>query len=77
MRKKIFFQNSYGPKGDKDYIVEGTRATFGIFTKIFKERVFQNSEKLNKQLEYVCKFIIIKSIILLNSLEMLETPINF
>eukprot|EP00340_Litonotus_pictus_P006754 CAMPEP_0170528442 /NCGR_PEP_ID=MMETSP0209-20121228/13935_1 /TAXON_ID=665100 ORGANISM="Litonotus pictus, Strain P1" /NCGR_SAMPLE_ID=MMETSP0209 /ASSEMBLY_ACC=CAM_ASM_000301 /LENGTH=280 /DNA_ID=CAMNT_0010819649 /DNA_START=45 /DNA_END=887 /DNA_ORIENTATION=+ len=53
MRKKIYFQNSYGEKGDKDFVYDGVKTTFGIFTKDFTEKVFQNSEKLNKQLSYL------------------------
>ncbi len=38
---------------EKDLIIEGTKATFGIFSKDFKERVHKNSDLLNKQLEHV------------------------
>lgn len=53
MRKKVYLQNSYGEKGDKDFILNGTKTTFGIFTKGFQERVFKNSDKLQKQIDYV------------------------
>jgi len=53
MRKKIYYQNAYGEKNDKDFIFNGSKATFGIFSKDFSERVFKNSEKLKHQLNYV------------------------
>lgn len=53
MRKKIYYQNSYGAKGEKDYIIDGNKASFGIFTKEFKERVFKNSDLLNRQIKYL------------------------
>jgi hypothetical protein len=53
MRKKIYYQNAYGEKNDKDFIFNGNKSTFGIFSKDFSERVFTNSEKLKKQLQYV------------------------
>ena len=53
MRKKIYYQNSFGPNMEKDFIYEGNKATFGIFSKDFTERVFQNSTMLNKQLDHV------------------------
>lgn len=53
MRKKVYFQNSFGEKGDKDYVLNGSKTSFGIFTKDYQERVFKNSEKLQKQLDYV------------------------
>lgn len=53
MRKKIYYQNSFGAQGEKDFIIDGTKASFGIFTKEFKERVFKNSDLLNKQLKYL------------------------
>jgi hypothetical protein len=58
MRKKIYFQNSFGPNGEKDFIYEGTKSTFGIFSKDFTERVFKNSALLEKQLDYVSIFSI-------------------
>jgi hypothetical protein len=57
MRKKVFYQNAYGEKGDKDFIVDGTKATFGIFSKDFQEKVFKNSTLLEKQLDYVSLII--------------------
>jgi hypothetical protein len=53
MRKKIYFQNSFGEKGDKDFIQNGAKPTFGIFTKEFKERRFEVSNLLKNQLLYV------------------------
>ena len=53
MRKKVYFQNSYGEKGDKDFIQNGSKPTFGIFTKEFRERKYQVSNLLKNQLEYV------------------------
>lgn len=55
MRKKIWFQNSWGEKGEKDYIVNGYKSTFGIFVKEFTERRIEPSPLLKKQLEYVNK----------------------
>ena len=56
MRKKIYFQNSYGAGNDKDFVLNGYRTTFGIFTKEFKERRFEMSDKLKAQNDYVQKF---------------------
>ena len=53
MRKKVYLQNSYGKTGDQEFILNGTKTTFGIFTKNFQERIFKNSDKLQKQLNYV------------------------
>lgn len=53
MRKKVYYQNAYGKNLDKDFINEGYKSTFGIFSKEFKERRFQNSQLLNNQLDYV------------------------
>lgn len=53
MRKKIYYQNSFGPNMEKDFIYEGNKATFGIFSKDFTERVFKNSVLLEKQLDHV------------------------
>lgn len=53
MRKKIYYQNSYGEQNDKDFIFNGNKSTFGIFSKDFSERVFTNSQKLKNQLQYV------------------------
>ena len=78
MRKKIYFQNAFGEKGDKDFIINGTKASFGIFTKGFQERVFKNSEKLDRQLKYVSSitynniYYIIYTIINDNRLKMLK-----
>lgn len=57
MRKKIYYQNSYGPNNDKDFIFNGMKTTFGIFSKDVQETVFKNSEKLDKQLKYVRVFL--------------------
>jgi len=59
MRKKVYYQNAYGEKGDKDFIFNGTKTTFGIFSKDFSERVFQNSKKVNDQIQFVSSFFII------------------
>ncbi len=53
MRKKIYFQNSYGEKGEKDFIQNGAKPTFGIFTKDFQERKHEMSSLLKNQKEYV------------------------
>lgn len=53
MRKKVYFQNSYGEKMEKDFIQNGSKPTFGIFTKEFRERKYQVSNLLKNQLEYV------------------------
>lgn len=53
MRKKVYFQNSYGEKMEKDFIQNGSKPTFGIFTKEFRERKYQVSNLLRNQLEYV------------------------
>lgn len=55
MRKKVYFQNSYGTKGEKEFIQNGSKPTFGIFTKEFRERKFQVSNLLKNQQEYVNK----------------------
>ncbi len=57
MRKKIYFQNSYGAGNDKDFVLNGYRTTFGIFTKEFKERRFEMSDKLKAQTTYVKEFV--------------------
>lgn len=57
MRKKVYYQNLYGEKGEKDFIFNGTKTTFGIFSKDFSEQIFSNSEKLNNQLKYVSSFL--------------------
>jgi hypothetical protein len=62
MRKKIYYQNAYGEKNDKDFIFNGGKATFGIFSKNFSERVFTNSNKLKNQLAYVSFTFVIKLI---------------
>ncbi len=38
---------------DKDFIIDGAKATFGIFSKDFQERVFKNSALLEKQIDYI------------------------
>lgn len=53
MRKKIYFQNSYGDQGEKDFTSEGFKTTFGIFTKEFKERRITDSDLIKKQKDYV------------------------
>jgi hypothetical protein len=53
MRKKVYFQNSYGEKMEKDFIQNGGKPTFGIFTKEFRERKYQVSNLLKNQLDYV------------------------
>jgi len=53
MRKKIYFQNSFGKQGENDFIVNGFKTTFGIFTKEFKERRFEKSDLLKKQEKYI------------------------
>jgi hypothetical protein len=53
MRKKVYFQNSYGDKMDKDFIQNGVKPTFGIFTKDFIERRFEVSKLLRTQIDYV------------------------
>jgi hypothetical protein len=53
MRKKIFFQNNFGDQGEKDFVLEGYRTTFGIFVKEFKERRVEISDLLKRQLDFV------------------------
>jgi hypothetical protein len=53
MRKKVYYQNSHGDKMDKDFVVNGYKPTFGIFSKDFKERVFQKSNLLQNQEQFV------------------------
>jgi len=53
MRKKVYYQNSYGENLDKDFILDGYKPTFGIFSKDFKERRYQMSTKLKAQTEFV------------------------
>lgn len=53
MRKKVYYQNSYGPNMEKDFVFNGEKTSFGIFSKDYQERVFQNSEKLNSQLNFI------------------------
>lgn len=53
MRKKVYFQNNYGDKDEKDFIVNGTKTTFGIFSKEFRERRFEASNLLKNQRKYV------------------------
>jgi hypothetical protein len=49
MRKKIYFQNNFGDLGDKEFIYNGVKTTFGMFTKEFKERRFEVSDILRQQ----------------------------
>ena len=53
MRKKIYFQNNYGDQGEKDFVQDGYKTTFGIFVKEFKERRIEHSDLLKRQLEFV------------------------
>lgn len=53
MRKKVYYQNSYGDKLDKDFIQNGVKPTFGIFTKDFAEKRFEMSSLLKNQLQFV------------------------
>ncbi len=53
MRKKVYYQNSYGENLEKDFIQNGSKPTFGIFTKEFRERKYQMSGLLTNQLEFV------------------------
>jgi hypothetical protein len=53
MRKKIYFQNNFGDLGDKEFIYNGVKTTFGMFTKEFKERRFEVSDLLRKQNELI------------------------
>lgn len=57
MRKKIYFQNNYGEKGDKEFTLNGFKTTFGMFTKEFKERRFEESEVFKKQKAYLQEVI--------------------
>lgn len=59
MRKKIYFQNSFGDQGEKEFMSEGFKTTFGIFTKEFKERRIQDSDLLLRQKNFVNKFNLI------------------
>lgn len=53
MRKKIFFQNNFGDQGEKDFVLDGYRTTFGIFVKEFKERRVEISDLLKRQFDFV------------------------
>ena len=53
MRKKIYFQNSFGDLGDKEFVFNGSKTTFGVFTKEFKERRIEESDILKKQFAYI------------------------
>jgi hypothetical protein len=53
MRKKVYYQNSYGEKMDKDFVINGSKPTFGIFSKDFRERRLQISSLLQKQTDFV------------------------
>jgi len=44
MRKKIYFQNTYGEKNDKEFTLDGFKTTFGIFSKDYAEKVFTRSK---------------------------------
>jgi hypothetical protein len=54
MRKKVYYQNSHGENLDKDFVLNGHKTTFGIFSKEFQERRPKVSEKLEAQLQAVC-----------------------
>lgn len=54
MRKKAYYQNAYGDKLDKDYVLNGYKTTFGIFSKEFQERRPKISEKLQASVNRVC-----------------------
>lgn len=56
MRKKIYFQNSFGPNGEQEFTKDGLKPTFGIFSKGFQERKLANSEKRNKELRQLRDF---------------------
>jgi hypothetical protein len=53
MRKKVYYQNSYGDNMEKDFVQNGYKNTFGIFSKEFRERRYQISDLLKKQREWV------------------------
>ena len=53
MRKKIYYQNSYGDNLEKEFIRNGFKTSFGIFTKEFRERKPETSSLLKKQMSYV------------------------
>jgi hypothetical protein len=53
MRKKIFFQNNFGDKGEKDFVQDGYRTTFGIFVKEFQERRLERTDSLKRQMAFV------------------------
>lgn len=56
LRKKLYIQNSFGENGEKDFVLNGIKTTFGIFTKKYNEKVFTPSDKLKKQQDYVSSF---------------------
>lgn len=56
MRKKVYYQNSYGDNLEKEFVQNGTKTTFGIFTKEFRERRYEMSNLMKNQLEYVKYF---------------------
>jgi hypothetical protein len=62
MRKKIYYQNNYGDLGDKEFIFNGYKTTFGMFTKEFKERRFEVSELLAKQNTFISELFNRKSL---------------
>ena len=62
MRKKIYYQNNYGDLGDKEFIFNGYKTTFGMFTKEFKERKFEVSELLAKQNTFMSELLSRKSL---------------
>jgi hypothetical protein len=53
MRKKAYYQNSHGENLDKDFVLNGHKTTFGIFSKEFQERRPKVSERLQNQLDNV------------------------
>jgi hypothetical protein len=53
MRKKVYYQNAHGEKLDKDFVLNGYKTTFGIFSKEFQERRYKMSDKLKEQVLYV------------------------
>ena len=56
MRKKIYFQNTFGEKNDKEFTLDGFKTTFGIFSKDYAERVFTRSKLARDQFSKVSKF---------------------
>lgn len=56
MRKKIYFQNTFGEKNDKEFTLDGFKTTFGIFSKDYAERVFTRSKLARDQFAKVSRF---------------------